>query len=288
MPLVLRTPLCKLFCYLYNVKVEDMIHDFDHYATIQEFFTRKVKERDIPQNPNFLLSPADSKVLSIRPVQSNDVYMIKGKNYSLCEFYKGDPNCQFSDSEIQKLFKREEEGEASKTNTNNSDLSSKKETVIYSVIFYLAPGDYHRFHSPAELVLTGGRHIPGALKSVSKLALRYLKKVYEKNERVLIDGEWKHGKMTLGFIGAMNVGSIVLNFDKSLHTNSFSSSTKLHKAIKKDYKGVHLAMGEEVGRFNFGSSVLMLVEVPKAFEFNIKDGDTVRYGDVIGQVVEEQ
>ena len=281
-----------MFSYVYNVKVEDMTHNFEYYTTLQDFFTRKVKERSFTTNPHTLLSPADSKVLSISPIHSNSVYMIKGKNYSLCEFYNGDPNCQFSDEEIEKLFKRngkEDSNEVNtKTNTNKNVLSSKKETVIYSIIFYLAPGDYHRFHSPSKLVLTEGRHIPGVLKSVSKVALRYLKKVYEKNERVLIDGEWEHGRMTLGFIGAMNVGSIVLNFDKTLHTNSFSSKNKLHKAIKKDYKGIEIGMGEELGRFNFGSSVLMLVEVPKAFKFNIKDGDTVRYGDTIGQVTQQE
>jgi len=32
---------------------------------------------------------------------------------------------------------------------------------LYQCVVYLAPGEYHHFHSPADYVVTGRRHFPG-------------------------------------------------------------------------------------------------------------------------------
>lgn len=39
-------------------------------------------------------------------------------------------------------------------------------TELYHCIIYLAPGDYHRFHSPAQWKINYRRHFPGKLLSV--------------------------------------------------------------------------------------------------------------------------
>jgi phosphatidylserine decarboxylase len=41
--------------------------------------------------------------------------------------------------------------------------------------------------------------------------------VYETNERVAIFCEWMQGFLSMVFVGATNVGSIGLNFDKVLY-----------------------------------------------------------------------
>ena len=65
--------------------------------------------------------------------------------------------------------------------------------VLHSVVLYLAPGDYHRFHSPTEWTIMARRHIAGQLLSVSKLAIKLLPELYTANERVVLYGEWQFG-----------------------------------------------------------------------------------------------
>lgn len=87
------------------------------------------------------------------------------------------------------------------------------------LVVYLAPGDYHRYHSPAAFTASYRRHIAGYLEPVDP---RYLKKhrdVFKSNERVNVLGDWVHGFFAMSFVGATNVGSIKLHFDDNLNTN---------------------------------------------------------------------
>jgi phosphatidylserine decarboxylase len=81
-------------------------------------------------------------------------------------------------------------------------------------VVYLAPGDYHRFHSPTEWSITSRRHFAGELFSVSKKMLKMLPNLFALNERVVLLGEWAHGFFSMVPVGAVNVGSIVVNCDK--------------------------------------------------------------------------
>jgi phosphatidylserine decarboxylase len=90
--------------------------------------------------------------------------------------------------------------------------------LMYCVI-YLAPGDYHRYHSPAYFVANYRRHITGYLEPVMPSYLKNHKNVLKENERVNLLGEWAHGFYSMSFIGALNVGSIVLHFDDVLKSN---------------------------------------------------------------------
>jgi phosphatidylserine decarboxylase len=87
------------------------------------------------------------------------------------------------------------------------------------MVIYLAPGDYHRYHSPAVFTANYRRHIAGYLEPVRPSYLEKHKDVLKDNERVSVLGEWKHGMFAMSFIGALNVGSIRLLFDDELRTN---------------------------------------------------------------------
>lgn len=83
----------------------------------------------------------------------------------------------------------------------------------------MAPGDYHRYHSPAHFIANYRRHIAGYLEPVRPDYLQTHKDVLKDNERVNLLGEWKHGLFSMSFVGALNVGSIKLLFDDELKTN---------------------------------------------------------------------
>jgi phosphatidylserine decarboxylase len=244
----------------YGMIREDMTLPLKDYTTLQEFFTREVKKRNILYSPEKLLAPCDAKVLSFSEVTNDDVFLIKGVNYSLCEFYSGKKKCVYNQEEIQKL----------KKNPNNK---------LLSIVFYLSPGDYHRYHAPFDFSISKSIYIPGSLYGVDETTLAYITGVYENNERVILEGSSHLGNTKIGIVGALNVGSIVLNFNKQLQTNSFAADFKIHET---NYSDLEKKAGDELGYFRLGSTIVLLTEVTQDFKLNLEFGKKVRYGDVIG------
>ena len=87
-------------------------------------------------------------------------------------------------------------------------------STLWSCVMYLAPGDYHRYHCPVDFLAKRRTHIVGSLAPVKESYVSKTQGVYEGNERVVLQGEWKEGFMFITFVGATNVGSMTLNFDK--------------------------------------------------------------------------
>ncbi len=90
----------------------------------------------------------------------------------------------------------------------------KEGSRLFFTVIYLAPGDYHRFHSPAAWVVQRRRHFFGELFSVSPYVAKRLENLFVLNERVALLGRWRHGFFGMVPVGATNVGSININFDQ--------------------------------------------------------------------------
>ncbi|KAK6466027.1 phosphatidylserine decarboxylase-domain-containing protein [Scheffersomyces coipomensis] len=101
----------------------------------------------------------------------------------------------------------------------SSSLDTLHSKQLFFAVIYLAPGDYHHFHSPVNWVTTLRRHFIGELFSVAPFFQKTLQGLFVLNERVALLGYWKHGFFSMIPVGATNVGSIVVNFDKNLKTN---------------------------------------------------------------------
>ncbi|KAJ2826525.1 phosphatidylserine decarboxylase 1 [Coemansia erecta] len=162
---------------------------------------------------------------------------------------------------------------------------------LYFCVIYLAPGDYHRFHSPANWVVEARRHFAGELYSVSPYIARTIQNLFVLNERVALLGRWKHGFMSMTAVGATNVGSVVVNFDKNLRTNlkektllpgEFSQLS--YKALSPRLAGAPLTKGQEVGGFRLGSTVVLVFSAPKSFTFCVEPDQTVKMGEALGLV----
>ncbi|EPX73773.1 phosphatidylserine decarboxylase Psd2 [Schizosaccharomyces octosporus yFS286] len=158
--------------------------------------------------------------------------------------------------------------------------------LFYSVI-YLAPGDYHRFHSPADWVIESRRHFSGELFSVSPFLARRLHNLFVLNERVALLGRYKHGFMSMIPVGATNVGSIVIDCDPTLSTNRMvlrkKSLGSFQEVAYSDaspvLNGVPINRGEQLGRFQLGSTVVLVFEAPADFKFSTHQGQYVRVGE---------
>ncbi|KAI9823964.1 MAG: hypothetical protein M1819_001095 [Sarea resinae] len=163
-----------------------------------------------------------------------------------------------------------------------SATASRPSSLHYAVI-YLAPGDYHRFHSPCAWVVSSRRHFAGELYSVSPYLQRTLPGLFTLNERVVLLGRWRWGFFSLTPVGATNVGSIKINFDRELRTNSLTTDTEADRAaeaaanrgdswagyVEATYAGASrvlggfaLRRGEEMGGFQLGSTVVLVFEAP--------------------------
>jgi phosphatidylserine decarboxylase len=101
------------------------------------------------------------------------------------------------------------------------DVHKRGNKLMFTII-YLAPGDYHRFHSPAQFKTHFRRHIAGWLDPVKPAYVFKHKNVFKDNERVNLLGSWNHGFFSISFVGAMNVGSIQLHYDPELETNQLN------------------------------------------------------------------
>ena len=256
-----------MYANFYGVITEDMVSPMEEHKNFAEFFTRKVKPRTINPNPRELVSPADSKILSLHQITGDDVLLIKNVNYSLGEFLTGKKEQHYTAEELELVKKMNQ-----KTDPTN----------LYSAIFYLSPGDYHRFHSPCDFTVKARKHIIGQLYPVKISYLDTHPRVYEENERVCLFGEWSKGVMTQVYVGATNVGSIHINRegDKLLTNKAQAGERKVRDKIYSP--SFPLLKGEEVGMFRLGSTVVMIFEAPKGFQWSVKEGDRVRYGQAIG------
>jgi phosphatidylserine decarboxylase len=167
----------------------------------------------------------------------------------------------------------------------------KAGNALFFAVIYLAPGDYHRFHSPTAWVVEKRRHFVGELFSVSPYMAKRLENLFVLNERVALLGRWKHGFFSMVPVGATNVGSIKINFDQALRTNvrgrpppPGTYSEAVYSAASPILHGQPLAPAQEMGGFCLGSTIVLVFEAPREFEFSVQTGQRIKVGQRLGDV----
>ncbi|KAI6137302.1 phosphatidylserine decarboxylase-domain-containing protein [Pisolithus sp. B1] len=170
-------------------------------------------------------------------------------------------------------------------------LMERKRSASGTSVIYLAPGDYHRFHSPTAWVVEKRRHFVGELFSVSPYMAKRLQNLFVLNERVTLLGRWRYGFFSMIPVGATNVGSIKINFDTALRTNvrgrpppPGTYDEAVYSAASLLLNGQPLTAAQEMGGFCLGSTIVLVFEAPKTFEFAVKPGQKVKVGNRLGDV----
>ncbi|KAM0790609.1 hypothetical protein ACM66B_004473 [Microbotryomycetes sp. NB124-2] len=275
--------------------------------------TGQVDNSSITRPHNFQPHPQQADPIK---VDERDFADVNGIRYSLDQLIGSDGTANSHDATLSK----EEEAEEGKrtglkrsltadasvasqvgaTNRTTAAGEGKKSpwtgvkqgNKLFFTVIYLAPGDYHRYHSPTSWVVERRRHFAGELFSVSPWMVSKLADLFVVNERVALLGRWRHGFFSMVPVGATNVGSIRVNFDSSLRTNSplrpitpgtFSEAT--YAKASTLLGGQPLRAGDEIGGFWLGSTIVLVFEAPENFQFKIQTGQKVKVGQALGDVV---
>jgi len=252
---------------------EAEVDDLKQYNNLGSFFKRKLKAECRPIHECSFVSPCDATVLHFGPVDSKtgSVQQVKGVTYSLGKFL----GSYFDGSEPHTL-------PAIPGHPTQQELE-KKGNRLYECVFYLAPGDYHHFHSPVDWSIHQRRHFPGELLSVNPSVVRKMNKVFELNERAVYLGEWEHGFFSLTAVAATMVGGIKVNCDPELSTNNWRWENKTFFQKLFQDGGVQVKKGDNIGEFNLGSTVVLIFEAPEDFTWNLEAGQKVRLGMPLAQ-----
>ncbi len=220
----------RLFCKLYPINLAEAEFSApQQFKNFNAFFTRRLKPnaRPLPQSNHGILSPADGLLMDYGKVQNSQTFTIKGQKYTLEGLLAG----------------------YTQHNFNNSAFA----------VIYLAPYHYHRVHMPVTGTLSDMFHIPGKLFSVNPKITDTLP-VFAQNERVMCLFDTDIGKISIILVGAMIVGSISTPW-AGIVAPSSQRITQIHYG-QHNRSTVKLSQGEEMGHFQMGSTVIMLIDNP--------------------------
>jgi len=236
----------------YKVNVQEAkITELAAYPSFNAFFTRQLREdvRPLAKGDDIVVSPVDGAISQIGQIEQGQIIQAKGRQYSVLELLAGD----------QQLAKQFDQSQ-------------------FATI-YLSPRDYHRIHMPLTGKLKSMSYIPGKLFSVSPRTARTVPNLFARNERVVTVFETELGPMVLVLVGAIFVGSMETVWQGQI-TPDYGK--KVEHWAYQDEQAVTLQKGEEMGRFNMGSTVVMLMpQQCKPFLDEFNAGSAVQMGQAI-------
>ena len=242
----------KLIVRLYGVDMsEAKFQNLDHYPSFNQFFTRELKEgvRPITTENNSIACPADGAVSQAGPIIDGGIFQAKGHSYSALELLGGD-------AERAKAF----------------------ENGSFTTI-YLSPKDYHRLHMPLTGTLKEMVHIPGRLFSVNASTVDNVPNLFARNERVACIFDTEAGPMALILVGAIFVSSV----ETVWHGVVTPPTINTARTWKYQDNAPTLEKGTEMGRFNMGSTIIVLFGKDKTSWIDeLTAGKPVKLGESIG------
>jgi phosphatidylserine decarboxylase len=224
------------------------------YADFNAFFTRALRAgaRPLAGDEGTVVSPVDGTMSLCGRLDANRLLQAKGHSYTLEALLAG------AAPRWAPLFR---------------DGS-------FATI-YLAPYNYHRIHMPCAGRLAGAWYVPGRLFSVNTTAARLVDGLFARNERLVLLFEGSSGPFAVIFVGALNVGSMATAW----HGDVTPRRPRIVTELPLPPEGQrHRARGAEIGRFNMGSTVIVLFGPDAAQLEQIATGTTMRLGMKLGQL----
>jgi len=272
-----RPIIFKLYSLIYHVNLSEARNqNLYDYPNLAAFFRREILSECRPQSVDRVVSPCDGKVLVLGEIIDGMIEQIKGSSFTVGQFL-GPPVDRGDFSSEHTPFTYKGDDQDNRVRYCQNLMKNPETNDLYYCVIYLAPGDYHRFHSPCDWTVHTRRHFPGQLFSVNPNITSWFDNLFVLNERVCLMGEWMHGFFSYTAVGATMVGSIKLPWDEDLRTNSFSHKWKEGDFSDKQFSK-EFQKGEEIGEFNLGSTIVLAFEAPKGYQFPVGENEVVRLG----------
>ncbi len=230
-------------------RAEALSADVADYASFNAWFTRELipAARPFDTSPTTLLCPCDGTISETGGLQHGRILQAKDRHYLVRELLANDPVC------------------------------SRLADGFFATI-YLSPRDYHRVHMPLTGELQRMLHVPGRLFSVAPYTVRQVPRLFARNERVISIFETAQGPMVMVLVGAMLVSSIETVWAGELAP----SKRKTIKITDYSNQGISLLKGAEMGRFNMGSTVILLLPSGSVeAQAEVKTDDAVKVGQAL-------
>jgi phosphatidylserine decarboxylase len=241
----------RCFLKLYRVDMTEAAEsDPYRYGSFNEFFTRALKDgaRAIAGDAAAIASPVDGCISEAGTIDRDRLLQAKGRHYRLTELLAAQP------------------------------WASRFEGGSFATI-YLAPFNYHRVHMPLLGTLQETVYVPGRLFSVNAVTAQHVPGLFARNERILTLFDSSVGQFALVLVGALNVGSMATVWAGDI--------TPAARRVVTRVPGppTTLEKGAELGRFNMGSTVILLFEPNRVrWHPQVRAGSAVRLGQSLGVI----
>jgi phosphatidylserine decarboxylase len=222
------------------------------YETFNAFFTRALRSgaRPVAAGERTIVSPVDGTVSQCGTIDDGRLIQAKGRSYTAAALLA-------------------------------DDRAAGAYAAGRYACLYLAPYNYHRIHMPCDATLVRTRYVPGELFSVNAATSRAVESLFARNERVVCEFETSFGALALVLVGALFVGSI-----ETVFAGEINPPPQQGAGIRTIESGLgrRFAKGEELGRFNMGSTVVLMFSSPTVtLESGLAPAATVRLGQAIAR-----
>ena len=220
------------------------------YPSFNALFTRALKHGARPVADGMVVSPADGRISQIGTLRGNALLQAKGRDYDILALLAGD-----------------------------KELAAAYHDGLFATV-YLSPRDYHRVHVPFAGTLESMVFVPGDLFSVNDATTQLVPGLFARNERVICRFSSRLGPMTVILVGAIFVGSIETVWHGEVRTQRGQPTKWVYRGDTRR----RFEAGTEIGRFNMGSTVILLLPAGSAaWADTLGAGSPVRMGQAIGR-----
>ncbi len=232
---------------------EAVVRDPTQFKSFNEFFTRALKPgaRNVDAAGAAFVSPVDGTVSQFGDIAGGELIQAKGHTYSAQTLLAGreDWAAEFAGGQF--------------------------------ITIYLAPYNYHRIHMPIKGRLREWAYVPGRLFSVNHATARALPGVFARNERVVAMFDTELGPMAMVLVGALFVGSM-----ETVWAGEISPPHERNDQprIYGQTETITLEKGMEMGRFNMGSTVILLTPKKLDWAGSLASKLTLRMGERIATI----
>jgi len=223
------------------------------YPSFNAFFTRALKPgaRTPDADAGALLMPADGRISQCGTIAGGRIFQAKGQSFTAAELL------------------------------GDADAAAAYADGVFATI-YLSPRDYHRVHMPWTGRLLETVHIPGRLFSVGPAAVRTVPRLFARNERLVCHFETDFGPMVQVMVGALLVSGIETVW------SGVEVPAYAQQIVRKNWRdrGITVPRFAEMARFNYGSTVIVLLPPGVAtLEPGLTAGTPVKLGQALARRV---